>query len=345
VQESLHAFLNITKTVSKVEDSWEKTQFDSNKIKICLWNVNGIRAVINKGSLATFLENENPDIVCFNETKIDDLKIKSEKVEQKIPSEYLKYWNCSKPPKLGYSGTAIFTKVKPLKVQRDFGSSKHNNEGRCITAEFEKFYLVCVYVPNAQFVSSEEGSRFLYRVNEWDTDLREYVCKLKKEGKPVILVGDMNVAHNDIDVWDPVSFAGGTCFTLEERGNLSKLIVAGFVDTFRKLYPSKVKYSFFNVMTKQRQHGRGWRLDYMLVSEDISEAVVDSDILDAYYGSDHLPIKLELDLDKIGTKCIEKPNESLEKMTADLELQKKEEAIKDEKDHNVILAPDTTKIN
>ena len=210
-----------------------------------------------------------------------------------IPEEYEQYWNCSTAKK-GYSGTAIFTKVKPLWVQNDF-DNKHNTEGRSITMEFEKFVIVCAYTPNA----SKNMCRLDYRVNEWDVDLHNYLKKLEAEkGKPVILTGDLNVSHNKIDVYNPTGKQYGG-FLKPERESFTKLLELGFIDTFRHLYPDKVQYSVWKGYNRfrMREKNRGWRSDYFVMSEDFENhdiKLVDSVIHDKIQGSDHCPIELKL---------------------------------------------------
>ena len=188
----------------------------------------------------------------------------------------------------GYSGTAILSKVKPINVQYDLGISKHDKEGRSITAEFEDFILVAVYVPNAG-----DGLRRLdYRVTEWDVDFHDHLYRLKQEKhKPVILAGDLNVAHNEIDVYDPVRMDGCACFTEEERSSFSNLLSKGFIDTFRHLYPNVKKYSFWTARGNDlRGRDLGWRLDYMVITNEHINYVVDSSIHKEFIGSDHCPI-------------------------------------------------------
>ena len=177
-----------------------------------MWNINGVNAVLTKGNLQHFLDSTNPDIICFNETKIDMEKINQISLPKYFPKQYFQFWNCCKIQK-GYSGTALLTKVEPINVQYDLGIEKHDGEGRIITAEFKEFVLVTVYVPN----SGDGLKRLEYRVKEWDVDFQNHLASLREKNKPIILSGDLNVAHNDIDIYDPNGKSSIACFTPEER--------------------------------------------------------------------------------------------------------------------------------
>jgi exodeoxyribonuclease III len=256
-------------------------------LKIFSWNINGIRAVVRKGAILDFINKENPDILCLNEIKIDQQALDKLNYNKLYYDKgYRSYWNCSK--KKGYSGVAILTKYKPVNVFYGLGKDEHDNEGRLLTLEFPTFYLLAVYVPN----SSLGCRRLGYRVNEWDIAFREYFNKLK-EKKAVIICGDMNVAHNEIDLRHPKANEGSACFTKEERQSFTMHLESGFVDTFRHLYPKVVKYSYFcqrfpTCIVKNI----GWRLDYFIVNHEAVERMIDSEILNDYRGSDHTPIKL-----------------------------------------------------
>ncbi len=247
-------------------------------MKLVSWNVNGLRAAVGKGFF-DFLENENPDVICIQETKMQKEQANFEL------NGYFEYWNSA--DKKGYSGTAIFSKTEPISVSYDIGVEEHSHEGRVITAEYEKFYLVCVYTPNAQ----NELKRIDYRMS-WEDAFRAYLSELKKN-KPVIVCGDMNVAHNPIDLKNPKQNIGNAGFSYEERGKFTELLSSGFVDTFRHLYPDTVDaYSWWSYRMKARERNVGWRIDYFLVSEDIVESVEDSKILADVMGSDHCPVEL-----------------------------------------------------
>ena len=209
--------------------------FKDGKCDIWSWNVNGINATTEKGIIQKFFKDNNPTVLCLNETKLQSKNLDEKQMYNKIPNGYDQYWNCctSKP---GYSGTAIFTKVKPLWVQFDFGK-KHNDEGRSITLEFERFVLVAVYVPNA----GEGLKRLNYRIESWDADFHDYLKKLENDkNKPVILAGDLNVAHHEIDIYDPKGKEKVPGYTPEERYSFTQLLDRGFTDTYRYLYPEKV---------------------------------------------------------------------------------------------------------
>ncbi len=214
----------------------------------------------------------------------------AEKLKDKFPAEYLQYWNCCKPPIKGYAGTIIFSKIKPISVKYDLGIHKHDKEGRTITLEFNKFYVVGVYVPNSGATLKWHD----YRCNEWDLDFRAYLKDLERRGKPVILCGDMNVAHQEIDIFDPKRNEKMACFTKEERQSFSNFTKMGFIDTFRELYPGKIKYSFWDIRDKSRKENKGWRLDYIMVSKQIKDTLIDADIHNEYWGSDHCPVSMTL---------------------------------------------------
>jgi exodeoxyribonuclease III len=260
---------------------------ENKELKIVAWNVNGIRAIMKKGKLQEFLQQENPDFFCLSETKIDDEKLLSSKHHKLFSDQYFSFWNCCKVKK-GYSGVAIFTKYKPLSIKHGIDHHEHDQEGRVLTLEFNNFYLVGVYVPNAGCGCK----RLVYRVNSWDNDFQNYIHNLKTK-KDVVVCGDMNVAHHPIDLAHPKANEGCACFTVEERNSLSKFLNAGYIDTFRHLYPSLVKYSHFSSRIKTNiMKYIGWRLDYFICNKEAINRVVDSQILDFYRGSDHTPIKL-----------------------------------------------------
>ena len=249
-------------------------------MKLISWNVNGLRACIGKGFL-DFCALADADVYCLQETKLQ-----AGQLELDLPG-YHQYWNYA--DKKGYSGTAIFTKEEPLSVTYGFGDDLHRHEGRVITAEYPDFYLVCCYTPNAQ----DGLKRIDYRML-WEDDFREYLRELDGK-KPVVLCGDLNVAHEEIDLKNPGPNRGNAGFSDEERGKMTELLEAGFVDTFRYLYPDKTgAYSWWSYRFNARKNNAGWRIDYFLVSQRLAEHIAGADILSEVYGSDHCPVSLEL---------------------------------------------------
>ena len=251
-------------------------------MKLVSWNVNGLRACMGKG-FAEFLNSENPDVICLQETKMQ-----REQADFDFEG-YYEYWNSAE--KKGYSGTAIFTKKEPISVSYGIGMEEADAEGRVICAEFEDFYLVTVYTPNAQ----RELVRIDFRM-AFEDAFRAYLMKLN-ETKPVVVCGDMNVAHKPIDLKNPKTNIGSAGFSYEERGKFSELLASGFNDTFRMLYPDKEEaYSWWSYMFKSRERNTGWRIDYFLVTDDIKDKVKDSLILSDVMGSDHCPVELLLEV-------------------------------------------------
>lgn len=250
-------------------------------MKLVSWNVNGIRACLNKG-FSEFFKDVNAEIFCLQETKCQ-----LGQVELNFDG-YESYWNSAE--KKGYSGTAVFTKIKPINVTYGIGIEEHDKEGRIITLEFEKFYLVTNYTPNAK----RELERLEYRM-KWEDEIRNYLLKLKKT-KSVIMCGDLNVAHEEIDLKNPKTNKGNAGFTNEERGKMTELLNAGFIDSFRYLYPQKVEYSWWSYMGHAREKNVGWRIDYFLVSEDIKKKIKEAKIHQEILGSDHCPVELEIDI-------------------------------------------------
>ena len=250
-------------------------------MKFISWNVNGFRACLNKG-FEDFFKNEDADFFCIQETKMqpDQADFK--------PEGYYQYWYSAE--KKGYSGTAIFTKHEPISVWYGLDIDKHDHEGRAITLEYENFYLLCVYTPNSQ----RELARLEYR-QEWEDDLREYIKSLDST-KPVIYCGDLNVAHNEIDLKNPKTNHHSAGFTDEERQKFTELLNAGFRDTFRTLYPEKIEYSWWSYMFHAREKNVGWRIDYFVVSDRIMPKVKDSKIYTQIMGSDHCPVGIEIDI-------------------------------------------------
>lgn len=219
----------------------------------------------------------------------------AEALKDKFPAEYYQYWNCCKPPIRGYAGTVIFSKLKPLNVVYDIGTPKHDREGRTITLEFEKFFLIGVYVPN----SGATLKWHEYRTNEWDLDFRAYLKSLELKGKPIILAGDLNVAHQDIDIYDPKRNEQMACFTPPERQSFSNFLRMGYTDSFRYQYPGKIKYSFWDIRDKSRKENKGWRLDYVVISKWLDKNIKEAEIHGEYWGSDHCPVSLTIDVQNI----------------------------------------------
>lgn len=244
------------------------------------WNVNGLRAVVKKGFEDIFWSLD-ADFVCLQETKLQEGQINLD-----LPG-YESYWCYAE--KKGYSGTAIFTRRTPLSVSYNLGIPEHDSEGRVITLEYENFYLVCVYTPNSQ-----DGLRRLdYRMS-WEDDFREYLCELDKS-KPVIVCGDMNVAHEEIDLKNPATNHFNPGFSDEEREKFTELLDAGFIDTFRNLYPDRTDaYSWWSYRAAARQRNVGWRIDYFVVSERLRGNIKDAYILPEVMGSDHCPVGLDM---------------------------------------------------
>ena len=252
-----------------------------NDLKLISWNVNGIRACLNKG-FGDFFKTVNADIFCIQETKCQ-----KEQVEGLEYDGYTSYWNSAE--KKGYSGTAVFTKIKPITVTYGIGIEEHDKEGRVITLEFEDFYLVNVYTPN----SKRELERLDYR-QIWEDEMRKYLLKLDKK-KPVIMCGDLNVAHKEIDLKNPKTNTHNAGFTIEERTKMTELLEAGFIDSFRYLYPNEEeKYTWWSYMRKSREKNIGWRIDYFIVSDRIKEKIKEAKIYNEILGSDHCPIGLEI---------------------------------------------------
>ena len=246
------------------------------------WNVNGIRACVNKGFMDAF-ENFDADILAIQESKMQKDQLLLE-----TPG-YHQYWNYAK--KKGYSGTAVFTKEEPKNVILGMGIEEHDQEGRLITLDMGSYYFVCVYVPNSQ----NELKRLDYRM-KWEDDFRAYLGSLKKE-KPVILCGDLNVAHKEIDLKNPASNHHNAGFTDEERGKMTELLESGFTDSFRELYPDREDiYSWWSYRFNSRERNAGWRIDYFLVSDDAKGKIKEAKIHTDVYGSDHCPVELDIDL-------------------------------------------------
>ncbi|TDL30764.1 exodeoxyribonuclease III [Jeotgalibacillus sp. S-D1] len=249
-------------------------------MKLISWNVNGIRACVKKGFL-DYVDQVNADIICLQETKVQENQID-------LPmAGYYQYWNYAE--KKGYSGTAVFTKIKPLHVKYGIGDADSEAEGRILTLEYEGFYLINVYTPN----SKRDLTRLPYRL-EWEEMMRQYCSELDKI-KPVILCGDLNVAHQEIDLKNAKPNRGNSGFTIEERGKMTSLLDAGFVDSFRYFYPeTEGAYTWWSYMSKVRERNIGWRIDYFIVSCRLEDRLKDAAIHPYVLGSDHCPVQLEM---------------------------------------------------
>ena len=248
--------------------------------KLISWNVNGLRACMDKGFM-DFFDKIDADIFCLQEIKLQEGQIEWQK------EGYFDYWNYAQ--KKGYSGTAIFTKEEPLSVSYGLGIEEHDKEGRVITLEFPEYYVITVYTPNSQ----NELARLPYRM-KWEDDFREYLLKLR-EKKPVIVCGDMNVAHKEIDLKNPKTNRKNAGFTDEERDKMTELLESGFIDTFRYFYPEQEQiYSWWSYRFKAREKNAGWRIDYFLASEELKEHLEGAKIHTDVYGSDHCPVELTI---------------------------------------------------
>jgi len=252
-------------------------------MKFISWNVNGLRACLGKGFL-DFFKAQSPDFLCLQETKMQQGQ-----AEVDLGENYLQFWNSAE--KKGYSGTAVFTPHTPISVAYGMDKDVHDHEGRLITLEYEQFYLVCCYTPNAQ----DGLARLPYRM-EWEDDLREYLMSLDKV-KPVVYCGDLNVAHQEIDLKNPKTNRKNAGFSDEEREKMTVLLSSGFTDSFRYLYPDMAgAYSWWSYRFKAREKNAGWRIDYFIVSDRIKDKIKTAAILSDVFGSDHCPVLLELDL-------------------------------------------------
>lgn len=251
-------------------------------LKLISWNVNGLRACVGKGFL-DFFHQQQADFFCVQETKLQPGQIKLE-----LPG-YHQYFNSAQ--RKGYSGTAIFTRKQPLSVTMDFGGPQHRQEGRVITLEMPSFYLVNAYVPNSQ----DELARLDYRM-QWEDDFRQWIRALDQK-KPVVYCGDLNVAHQEIDLKNPRTNRHNAGFTDQERAKMTTLLDSGFTDTFRWLHPDEIAYSWWSYRFRAREKNAGWRIDYFLVSDRLREKIRMASIHSDVLGSDHCPVSLEIDLE------------------------------------------------
>lgn len=251
-------------------------------MKLISWNVNGIRACLTKG-FSDFFKQADADVFCLQETKCQQGQVELEF------EGYKSYWNSAE--KKGYSGTAIFTRKKPINVIYGIGKKEHDKEGRVITLEFENYYIVTIYTPN----SKKELERLAYRM-EWEDEIRKYLLHLN-EKKPVIMCGDLNVAHKEIDLKNPKTNRRNAGFTDEERNKMTELLNAGFTDTFRYVYPEKTEsYTWWSYIGQARTRNAGWRIDYFITSKQIEKKIKDAIIYSEIYGSDHCPVGLEIEI-------------------------------------------------
>ncbi len=251
-------------------------------MKFISWNVNGLRACVGKGFEEVF-RNMDADFFCIQETKMQEGQL-----DLSFPG-YESYWNYAE--KKGYSGTAIYTRHTPLSVTYGMGKEEHDTEGRVITLEMEDFFLVCVYTPNSQ----DELRRLDYRM-KWEDDFRQYLLSLRSRGKGVVMCGDLNVAHEEIDIKNPATNHRNAGFTDEERDKMTVLLDSGFKDSFRMLHPDTVLYSWWSYRFKARERNTGWRIDYFIVSDDLSSKITGAAIHTAVLGSDHCPVEVDMDL-------------------------------------------------
>ena len=260
--------------------------FPNDKIRLASWNVNGIRACSKKPGFLEFIAREDIDILCFNETKLQEQMVPEfKKLFQQFPFQY---WNCSLARK-GYSGVSLLSKVEPISVRTGIGKKDHDQEGRVVTAEFNSFFVVSTYIPNA----GQKLKRLDYRVKEWDLEFRAYLNSLYSEGKGVIWVGDLNVIHQEMDIYNIKGKEKNAGVTPQERQSFSETLAGGWKDTFRELYPEAKKYSWFSALNaSRREKNEGWRLDYIVVDENFMPRVLDSLIHDTVMGSDHHPVEL-----------------------------------------------------
>ena len=250
-------------------------------MKLISWNVNGLRACMKKG-FEDFFREADADIFCVQETKLQEGQIDF------CPEGYHCYWNYAE--RKGYSGTAVFTKKEPLEVIYGIGIDEHDHEGRVITLEYENFYFVTVYTPNSQ----SELARLSYRM-QWEDAFRDYLKELDAH-KPVIVTGDMNVAHQEIDLKNPKTNRKNAGFTDEERAKFQELLDAGFTDTYRALYPDKIEYSWWSYRFRAREKNAGWRIDYFLISSSVRDRLADAKIRTEIMGSDHCPVELDMNV-------------------------------------------------
>jgi exodeoxyribonuclease III len=285
-----------TESKSKDKENVEKKEYPSlpsiGKFKFIHWNINGLRPLLKTKELDNLIEEENPDFICFNEIKVDNELIEKMSYKTLFKEKYISYFYPSE--KKGYSGTAVFTKYKPEKITYGLNIKKHDNEGRLITLEYDKFYLICCYTPNA----GENLKRIDYRVEEWDKDFFNYINNLKNN-KDIILCGDLNVAYENIDIYEPKGHEKSPGFSKREKDSFKQFLNMGYIDTFRSKFPKEKKFSFFTKRGKNmKEDNKGWRLDYFVVNDKHKFNILDSDMLDKfkYNSSDHIPLYLNIEI-------------------------------------------------
>jgi len=257
------------------------------KFKLVHWNVNGLRPLLRKSELDNLIKEEDPDFICFNETKIDYEVIEKLNLNNIFNKTYKSFWYCPNEKK-GYSGTGIMTKYQPISVKYGINVDKHDEEGRVLTIEFEKFYIISCYTPN----SGDGLKRLDYRVNEWDKDFFEYINSLKEQ-KDIILAGDLNVAKDDIDIYEVKGHERVAGFTKEEKESFNKFLESGYIDTFRNLHPEEQLFSFFSKRGNLKEQNKGWRLDYFIINKDSKNIEIEESYMldkNKYDSSDHIPI-------------------------------------------------------
>lgn len=285
-------YLN-SKKLTKPEVLLGDGKFVKEKLLLSTWNVNGIRQISNKGQLQDYLKTHNVDILCLNESKVDEESFVYENVASQIPEGYFHYWNFCKIKK-GYSGVGVLSKVKPISVSYDMGIEKHDSEGRVITLEFEKFFLVAVYVPNV----GDMCKRLKYRCEDWEPDFRKFLAELRKK-KPTILAGDLNVAQHNIDVYNPRVMQGKPSFTNEERTEFELLLKDGWSDAYRKLNPGKAGYTFYGYFANKFKRENGLRIDYFMCCKDTIPLAVHCEPRAEVMGSDHVPLHLHFEIGRL----------------------------------------------
>lgn len=284
IQSTMESFIKIEQKASKTYPTLPLNA----ELKIIHWNINGLRPLLKRQELEALIKNEDPDFICFNETKIDPSLVEKNHYNILFQDKYKSVWYCPTEKK-GYSGTAILTKYEPISIKYGIGILKHDQEGRVITLEYDKFYLVSCYTPNA----GEGLKRLDYRTKEWDTDFFAYINSLK-DRKNVILCGDLNVAKEDIDIYEPKGHEKSPGFTKEEKESFKKFLEMGYVDTFRDLHGEEKKFSYFSKRGGgMKEANKGWRLDYFVVNNEHDNLeIIESDMIDKnkYESSDHIPL-------------------------------------------------------
>ena len=277
----------ISKEKVEISSKMEIEIIKKENTRIVIWNINGFRAFLKKSNLRELIESRKIDILCFYELKIDKEAFKKLNLKKELEFLDFKYKYYSFSQKKGYAGVSVFSRIKPKKIIKNF-KDLHDKESRLICLEFEKFYLISVYVP----CSGQNIKRLDYRL-KWDEDIKKFILNLKSK-KKILYIGDLNVAHHNIDIHNPATHKQSPSFTIEERSNFSELLKTGFKDAFRVFFPNKQKFTYWNYRFNSRGRGKGWRVDYFLVDEKMWGNVINCDILDKIKGSDHCPLELVL---------------------------------------------------